>query len=285
MSSETFQIHEVIKGEHFHNILLDVTYPSVAGQHPVVIFSHGFKGFKDWGPFNQIANIFARAGFVFVKFNFSHNGTTIDQPMNFANLDAFGHNNFSKELDDLGTVISWVADFSKKINADPENISLTGHSRGGGITILKAAEDDRVSKIATWAAVSDFSRFLSNQDIARWKETGVHYVENTRTGQMMPLYLQLYFDFIHNQPRLNIKSALSRLEIPVLVVHGTEDETVPLEQSEELFNQNPTNTTLLHIFGADHTFGAGHPFEQEDLPLSFKEVVDATIKFFRQNHR
>ncbi|WP_435524823.1 hypothetical protein [Chryseobacterium indoltheticum] len=39
-----------------------------------------------------------------VKFNFSHNGTTVEDPENFADLEAFGNNNYSKELSDLGVL-------------------------------------------------------------------------------------------------------------------------------------------------------------------------------------
>ena len=37
-----------------------------------------------------MAEAFAKAGYFFVKFNFSHNGTTIDDPDNFGDLEAFG---------------------------------------------------------------------------------------------------------------------------------------------------------------------------------------------------
>ena len=38
---------------------------------------------------------------MFVKFNFSHNGTTLESPSDFKDLESFGNNNFSKELYDL----------------------------------------------------------------------------------------------------------------------------------------------------------------------------------------
>lgn len=75
---------------------------------PVVIYSHGFNGFKDWGNFDLIAKQFASAGFVIIKFNFSHNGTTIDAPEDFKDLNAFAENNYTKELDDLNYVIDWL---------------------------------------------------------------------------------------------------------------------------------------------------------------------------------
>ncbi|WP_317192062.1 hypothetical protein [Snuella sedimenti] len=55
-----------------------------------------------------MAKTFANAGFLFIKFNFSHNGGTIEQPIDSPDLEAFALNNYTKELNDLDTVISWV---------------------------------------------------------------------------------------------------------------------------------------------------------------------------------
>ena len=88
---------------------------------------------------------------MFVKFNFSYNGTSIDSPFDFVDLDAFGNNNFCKELDDLELVINWVKD--KFFNSA---IILFGHSRGGAISILKSVEDNRISNVVSWASPSNF---------------------------------------------------------------------------------------------------------------------------------
>ena len=97
-----------ISGSAGNPILIDVTYKGNAQPKQVVVFCHGFKGFKDWGPFNKIAAHFAKQEIIFVKFNFSHNGTTVDDPLNFGDLKAFGNNNFCKELDDLSLVLDWI---------------------------------------------------------------------------------------------------------------------------------------------------------------------------------
>ena len=129
------KVKKIIKGSSNKEILLDITFNDHIENKDIVLFSHGFKGFKDWGCFNLIADVFANHGFVFVKFNFSHNGTTISDPVNFTDLDSFGNNNFSKELDDLGYVIDWIDDSTEFSSQD---ISLIGHSRGGGISLLKS---------------------------------------------------------------------------------------------------------------------------------------------------
>src|ERR1700748_884234 len=94
----------ILNGSDNKPILLDITYKETNGTSPVILYAHGFNGFKDWGNFDLIAQQFTDAGFAFVKFNFSHNGTTPDHPNEFADLDAFGKNNYTKELKDLAVV-------------------------------------------------------------------------------------------------------------------------------------------------------------------------------------
>ncbi len=84
-------------------IVADVTYPQNSSHLPVVIFCHGYKGFKDWGAWGLVANAFAKEGFAFLKFNFSHNGGTFEQPIDFPDLEAFSEDNFTKQLDDLAS--------------------------------------------------------------------------------------------------------------------------------------------------------------------------------------
>ena len=87
----------IIPGKHNKPIITDVFYTENNTPKPVVIFCHGYKGFKDWGAWDLMAKAFAEAGFFFVKFNFSHNGGTAEQPIDFPDLEAFGNNNYTKE--------------------------------------------------------------------------------------------------------------------------------------------------------------------------------------------
>lgn len=277
------KLNEIIKGSAGKSILIDVSYKSNQEPKKVVIFSHGFKGFKDWGPFNKIANYFADQNIVFVKFNFSHNGTTLSSPIDFDDLKAFGDNNYCKELDDLGFVIDWVNTTELlKEEIDSANITLFGHSRGGAISMLKQAEDNRVAKIVSWASPSNLLERLPKGDkLAKWEATNVAYIFNGRTKQNMPMYYQFYKSCKENSSRLDIEKAISNRNIPHLVVHGDDDPTVLIKEAENILFWN--KETQLHIIkGANHVLGGFHPYELDRFPKNLQEALDVTLKFLKE---
>ena len=98
----------ILAGASSKPVALDIFYTEAETAKPVVIYAHGFNGFKDWGNADIFAAQFAAAGYVFVKFNFSHNGTTPEQPQDFVDLEAFGNNNYTKQLYDVNAVVNWV---------------------------------------------------------------------------------------------------------------------------------------------------------------------------------
>lgn len=269
-----------VKGKHHKPILTDLYYKENNSQKPIIIFAHGYKGFKDWGCWNLAAEQFAKNNFLFVKFNFSYNGGTVEQPIDFPDLEAFGQNNYTKELDDLQSVIDWIiTEKSFKNEIDLTNITLIGHSRGGGIVTLKASEDTRITKLITWAGVSNFgNRSSTIGNLKKWKKDGVKYILNGRTKQQMPHYYQFFEDFVANKQRLHIESAVKRLKIPHLIIHGTGDTSVPFKEAQDLHVWN-SQSKLVEILNANHTFGAKHPWDQKDLPAHFKQLLEITIKY------
>ena len=91
-----------------------------------------------------------------MKFNFSHNGVTPKNLLDFDDLEAFGNNNLEIELNELGLIIDWLEGLD--VNLNYSGLTVIGHSRGGGITLLRTAQDDRIKKAVTWASVCDFHR-------------------------------------------------------------------------------------------------------------------------------
>ena len=273
----------IVQGKHSKPIVADVFYKENHQPKKVVIFCHGYKGFKDWGAWNLMAEAFAEAGFFFIKFNFSHNGGTAENPIDFPDLEAFGNNNYTKELDDLESVIDWISSEEKFKNEVAVNdISIIGHSRGGGIVLLKASEDARVKKVISLAAVCDFgSRSSTIGDLENWKKTGVKYVLNGRTKQNMPHFYQFYLDFKENEERLNIQKAVANLKIPQLVIHGDKDTSVPIDEGKKIHSWN-TESQFEIIKSADHVFNVSHPWKKENMSKELEEVTENCIDFLKK---
>ena len=272
-----------LKDKNKKVILYDVFHNNDFTKKPLVIFSHGYKGFKDWGAWDLVGEEFAKNNLFFVKFNFSHNGGTLKNPIDFPDLNAFGNNNYSYELDDLERILTYFKKSNSK-NIDLNTIILIGHSRGGGSVLIKASENLLVKSVITWAGVSDFKiRFKENTlGWKDWKEKGVMYVENQRTKQSMPHFFQFYEDFKKNEDRFNIKSAVEKLKIPYLIIHGQKDVGVLPDEGKKMKSWNSTNELKL-IESGDHTFSAKHPWKFDFLPKELKEVVLTTINFIKSN--
>lgn len=272
-----------VPGRHGRPAVVDVNWSADAVKQPLVIFAHGYKGFKDWGIFGRMEEAFAAEGLALLRFNFSHNGGTPEQPIDFPDLEAFGSNNYCIELDDLQSVLDWVEEgghaFSDHI--DLSGVFLIGHSRGGAIATLTAAADQRIRALATWAAVCtlDRSTFQPGPELAAWKATGVMHIKNGRTHQDMPHFIQFYENFIENRERLDVEHAARSLRIPHLIVHGDRDTSVPISHAERLHAWN-SDSELLRVAGADHVFGGKHPWEEDGLPVEFQAVLKATLDFF-----
>ncbi|RZL13706.1 MAG: alpha/beta fold hydrolase [Hymenobacter sp.] len=268
---------------HGRQFAADATYEPTGQPQPIVVFVHGFKGFKDWGHFNLLARFFAENGFVFVKLNLSHNGVVVGGSGDLEDLEAFGHNTFSLELDDLGQLIDALhtpgATPLPAASLDLRRLYLVGHSRGGALVLLKASEDPRVTAVATWAAVADLHPRWPADVLAQWQREGVLQIPNARTGQQLPMYYQIVEDFHKNLGRLNLPALVPGLRQPLLLIHGDQDETVPVAHVQQLHAGQPTAEVLV-VPGANHVFGGTHPWPQQELPAHAQLIAKHTAAFF-----
>lgn len=271
---ETF----TLPGAKGRGMLADITYDDANKAAPMVIFAHGFKGFKDWGTHNLLAHYFAEHGFRFLKFNFSHNGTTPDKPVDFTDLIAFADNTFSMELEDLGTVIDFACNGPSMPRAN--GVYLMGHSMGGGISIIKAAEDRRVKKLVTFGSVGSFRNLWPKQAEEQWRLQGIMYMYNSRTQQQMPIKSTLLDDLEKNANRLDIIAKATAVTCPWLIVHGDADATVNVSHAKELKAAQP-NAGLIVVKDGDHTLGGVHPYAKESLPTDLAAFAEEAVAFFK----
>ncbi|MCE3296551.1 MAG: alpha/beta hydrolase [Crocinitomicaceae bacterium] len=245
--------------------LLDLRVPA-GFNGELIVFAHGYMGYKDWGAWELMQKYFTERGFAYCRFNFSHNGGTVENPIDFSDPEAFAENNYSKEVFDLQQVLDYI---EQKFEQLPR-IHLIGHSRGGGIVLLNAA-DPRVYSVITLAAISSVAKRFSDQAMMKaWKEAGVRYVTNQRTKQDMPHNWSQAEDFEQNRELLSIENACKKLNKAILVIHGNQDTSVPLEEGREIAEW--TGRELVILDGADHTFGAAQPWNSDKLPPKLEEA-------------
>jgi uncharacterized protein len=147
-----------LSGAEGKTILGDSTYDDKNTIKGTIIFVHGFKGFKDWGAHNLIAGWFASNGYRYLKFNLSHSGVKLENPVDVTDMETFASNTFSKEFFDVDAVISYTAE-----NFPDTPIYLIGHSRGGGLAVVTTAKNPRISKLITWSSIADFLQFMEKR--------------------------------------------------------------------------------------------------------------------------
>ncbi len=280
MTSSVREISFVVDNARGDAVDCDIRFVEDEGPRPVVVFCHGFKGFKDWGPYPEWGRHLARTGFVSVHMNFSYNGVHRDAPMEFTELDKFADNTFTRELDDLQAVLDAVDEGRlPEAPANPNRIGLLGHSRGGGTVILQADRDDRVDALVTWSSVATFVDRFSDEQIEDWETQGYTEILNSRTGQVMRLNKVLYDDAMAHRDELDVPGAAARIDVPWLVVHARDDESVDFDAAGTLAGATES-AELMAAEGGGHTFGGAHPFDGT-VPESLEAVWDRTTAFFR----
>jgi dienelactone hydrolase len=242
-----------------------------------IIYAHGFKGFKDWGFVPYIGEYLSEQGFYVLTFNFSHNGIG-SNPTEFTEFDKFARNTLSREVRELSEMIDAVQGGVFGPVKNPK-IGILGHSRGGGVTLLTTAQRHDVGAITVWSSVASFDRYddeLKNS----WRLEGCLEVVNQRTGQVMRMNVSMLDDLeIHRDDLLNIERAVKKLHCPLLIVHGEEDESVPVLEGKQIHEwAGTTDCCLMPVGGTGHTFDAVHPFTGSNEKLD--SVLSKTARFF-----
>ena len=241
-----------------------------------LVVCHGFKGFKDWGFFPWLCGQLAeRTGIAVVSLNFDGSGV---RETDFDDLDAFSRNTFSRELWDLEAVLDGLAAGRLgDIDVPPASrYGLLGHSRGGATSILKAGLRSQVLGLVTWASIASVTRYEGFA--SQWDAGETVIIPNARTKQDMPLERNVLDDMRANLGRLDVLASAASLRIPVAVVHGTADESVPFRDAQLIAGAAGDRARLVTVEGGTHTFQTGHPFAGPTPEL--EAATDAAVELF-----
>ena len=269
-------------------IYYDLYFPEDSKQDnlPVILFLHGFKGFKDWGAFPDGCRELSKAGFAVLAINFSLNGVG-ESMTEFDQLDLFARETLSQDLEDVGTVLKALKDkdiTAQDFSLDTNTIGVLGHSRGGHTAVAASAEYPEIKCLVTWSAVADYNARWSDGMINDWEEKGVTEIKNGRTGQIMPVKDVVYKDAIENADRLMAVKRVRELDIPALFVHSEGDEGVHYSEAEKLYEHCSAEDKKIELIpDSGHTFNTAHPFEDEEFPEEFATVLSITGNWF-QSH-
>lgn len=220
---------------------------------PLVIVVHGFTGHMEERHISAVAGACLKAGTAALRVEMYGHGKSDG---------SFQHHNIFEWISELLYVIDRAEEFPFA-----DGIFLAGHSQGGLAIILAAAlKRDRIRGIIP------LSPALSIPDGCR---------RGTLFGQHFDPYHvpdRFWIDdvkwvddnYIRTMQAIDTEKAIMAFEGPVLLVHGTEDETVPFSCSEraaELYK----NAKLVPVEGDDHCYDR-HP----------EVVTDAVTRFLRE---
>jgi len=212
---------------------------------PIMILCHGFSTSKDSSTYVRLEKILHGEGISTFRFDFFAHGESEGE---------FEDITISEAVDDILNAIRFLKEsgYSK--------IGLVGSSFGGLASVIAASKTDDLFVLALKSPVSDDLGKLvaqeSRQEIETWKERGfIYYTSGDGRG------LKLNYSFFEDDEKVNGYEAAKKIKIPTLIVHGDNDESVPIEQSEKIVGLID-NSRLEVIESADHRYSKPEDFEK-----------------------
>ncbi len=262
---------------------VDGIYLYAGEQKPLVIIINGHNGFYNYGMFPYIQQSLAAHEISSYSFNFSHGGIKGDSDF-FENLQRYQKNCMRLEVEDVMCILHNLT--SEKFE-EPGSVFLLAHSLGGVPEIYSAVksldENITINGIILISTVKQLN-FWPNEMMEEWKQNKVFYKKNNRTKQLLPQGEEFLSEVLKSDTEWNVEKEIKKLKIPILIVHGDNDEAIPLEHARKLFEwikNNNRNSSLEIIPGATHTFNTKHPFEGPSPQL--EKMLQMVVPFIQNN--
>jgi pimeloyl-ACP methyl ester carboxylesterase len=263
---------------------IDGVYINAGNASPLVIIINGHNGFYNYGMFPHIQQKFYEHSISTYSFNFSHGGVIGDGDT-FEDLEKYEQNCIRLETEDLFCVLQNV---KKEFNTH-STIFLFAHSLGGVPTIFgvkKAVKEKiKINGIILVSTVKTLN-FWPAEILKEWATAGVYYKKNNRTKQDLPMGFEFLQEIINCDTDWNVKQSIQSLDVPILIIHGANDEAIPVEHAESLFKwitSTNSNAQLKIIPNASHTFNTKHPFENTTKEL--EELINISAEWINSTNQ
>jgi dipeptidyl aminopeptidase/acylaminoacyl peptidase len=218
------------------NIVGQLYLPPGKMPYPTVCVCHGIPAGipdpKDRG-YALLAEQICRHGFAVLIFNFRGMGASS------GNLDILGWTR------DLKAAIDYLVALPE---VDKSRLSLLGFSGGAVVSIYVAAQDNRVSSVVACACPAEFTLFTKVDEpqsvVDHFRSIGV-----IRDSDFPPSAQDWLNGFELLSP-INYVAKISPR--PLLLVHGSRDETVKVSDARRLYDRAGEPKQIIIIDGARH---------------------------------
>jgi len=219
--------------------------PTEQKEKPIIILCHGFSTSKDSLTHVRLEKILNESGVSTFRFDFFGHGESEGK---------FEEITVSEAVDDIENAIELLKELGYK------KTGLVGSSFSGMASLLTASKTDELYILALKSPVSDYMGLIiaraNQEEIKTWRENG--FIDITGAHQEK---LKLNYSFFEDSQKINGFESAKKIKIPVLIVHGDKDETVPIEQSIKTASLIQ-NCRLEIIEGGDHLYSNPKHFEK-----------------------
>lgn len=135
-----------------------------------------------------------------------------------------------------------------------KNILLGGHSRGGFVSILYAAQDPRISKVLGIMPPYALIKTVDDDKIENWRKTGFRISKRDIPNSKEEKEFRVPYSNIEDTKQYNVLETVSKLHIPVLLVTGEFDDVISPEDVKKIYDKANEPKKFIELKNIDHDY-------------------------------